>query len=237
LTTLSLRLATINDRRLSFARALIIAVFFEALVLAFVLFAGFFQRPQATRGLRAKPMAVHFVTLPTPPVPRPVTPPARPIPRPRPQTHPVLRPRPRPVLRPVVRKRSVTQPLPEKPVPPVTRPSPPPRPVAAPSPAVVAELVDRYAVALRTRIQAGLLVPARVAALGLSGQTLVAFKLTPSGRLLWARVLRTSGIGLIDRASLAAVRARHFPAFSAHMPHHALVFQIRVGLNARRHQY
>lgn len=78
-------------------------------------------------------------------------------------------------------------------------------------------------------------MPPRVTALGLSGKALVAFELTPTGRLLWVRIVRSSGIGLVNRAALAAVRSRRYPPFTKTMPHHALVFRVRVGLNDRHH--
>ncbi|RCN59495.1 energy transducer TonB [Acidiferrobacter thiooxydans] len=189
-----------------------------------------------TVGLRRKPMAVHFVTLPKPPKPH-----VRPKP---PPPHPVVRPKPQPVPpkpRPIVHHRPVPLPTPVKKVPPprpkvVPRPPTPPPP-PPPSPAVVAQAVDRYAVMLRTRIQQGLVVPPRVAALRLSGKAVVAFELTPAGRLLWVRIMRSSGIGAIDRAALAAVRDRSYPPFTKSMPRRPTVFRVRVGLNDGRHRF
>lgn len=89
-----------------------------------------------------------------------------------------------------------------------------PPPVAQPSLARAAQAVNRYAVMVRTRIQAGLVVPRSVAALGMSGRTTVSFKLTPKGRLVWVRLAHSSGFHLIDRASLAAVRAVSYPPFT-----------------------
>ncbi len=221
------------EKRFSFLRATLLAVVLEGLVFAGLLVAAH-SHPK-TVGLRRKPMAVHFVTLPKPPAPhvQPKPPPPRPVVRPKPQPAP-------PKPRPVVHHRPVPLPKPVKKMPPprpkaTPRPTPPPPP--PPSPAVVAQAVDRYAVMLRTRIQQGLVVPRRVAALRLSGKAVVAFELTPAGHLLWARIMRSSGIGAINRAALAAVRDRSYPAFTKTMPHRPTVFRVRVGLNDGRDRY
>ena len=220
------------EKRFSFLRATLLAVVLEGLLCASLLAMGH-AKPK-TVGLRRKPMAVHFVTLPKPPKPH-----VRPKP---PPPHPVVRPKPQPVPpkpRPIVHHRPVPLPTPVKKMPPprpkaVPRPPPPPPP---PSPAVVAQAVDRYAVMLRTRIQQGLVVPPRVAALRLSGKAVVVFELTPAGRLLWVRIMRSSGIGAIDRAALAAVRDRRYPPFTKSMPRRPTVFRVRVGLNDGRHRF
>ena len=225
------------EKRFSFLRATVLAVVLEGLLFAGLLVAH--PKPK-TVGLRRKPMAVHFVTLPKPPAPhvRPKPPPPHPVVRPR----PVPKPQPVPPKpRPIVHHRPVPLPTPVKKVPPprpkaVPRPPAPPPP-PPPSPDVVAQAVDRYAVMLRTRIQQGLVVPARVAALRLSGKAVVAFELTPTGRLLWARIMRSSGIGAINLAALAAVRDRSYPAFTKSMPHRPTVFRVRVGLNDGRDRY
>lgn len=225
-----------------FRGAFLWAVLAEGAVAVGLVLLSFYHKPAVTVGLRRQPMAVHFVTLPKPPVLAPVIPkpqPPRVLPKIRtvaPRVRPVL-PRPLPV--PVAHHRPV--PLPRPPRAPVAKVSPPsPKPVAVvqhPSPAVVAQAIDRYAVMLRTRIQEGLVVPAQVAALGVSGRTTLVFKLTPRGQLVWVRVAHSSGVALIDRASLAAVRSRSYPAFAQTMPHHAVVFQVRVGLNGRGNRF
>ena len=217
----------VPEKRFSFLRAMLLALALEGLV--FVSLVAWVNSEPKTVGLRRKPMAVHFVTLPKPPRPHPIV---RPRPLPKPQPVP-------PKPRPIVHHRPVPLPTPVKKVPP-PRPKAVPRPPAPPPPpsrAVVAQAVDRYAVMLRTRIQQGLVVPPRVAALHLSGKAVVVFELTPAGRLLWVRIMRSSGIGAIDRAALAAVRDRSYPPFTKSMPRRATVFRVRVGLNDRRHRF
>ncbi len=207
-----------------FARAVLAALVLE-IGLALVLLHWAPDRT-VTVGLRRKPMTAHLVTLPKPrAVPRPQPPKPQPIPKPKP-----------PTPKPVIHHRPVPLPTPVKrPPPAVHKPSPPPSP--PPSPARAAQAVNRYAVMVRTRIQAGLVVPRSVADLGMSGRTTVSFELTPQGRLVWVRVARSSGFHLIDRASLAAVRSVSYPPFTKNMPHHAVVFRVRVGLNGRGHRY
>lgn len=208
--------------RQPFARAFLAALVIEvAIALALV---RFDHSHTVTVGLVRKPMVAHLVTLPSPP--RPIPP--RPI-------HKPLPPPPKP--RPVIHHRPVPLPIPVKRPPPALQKPTPPPPPPRPSPARAAQAVNRYAVMVRTRIQAGLVVPRSVVALGMSGRTTVSFELTPKGRLVWVRVAHSSGFGLIDRASLAAVRAVSYPPFTKSMPHHAVVFRVRVGLNGHRHRY
>lgn len=225
-----------DARRLPFSGALVVAVLIEALALAAALTLGLEHHSEMAAAVRRKPMAVHFVALPRPPAPPKVQP--RVIPKPR----PIQKPVPKPVPRPIIHHRPVPLPKPVKPIAPkVIRPAPPalpPVPVPTPSsPTVVAHAVARYANLLRLRIQRRLVVPARVTALGLSGKAVIAFKLNPSGRLVWARIWRSSGVRMIDQASLAAVKSHHFSPFSHKMPHHPLVFHIRVGLDGHGNRF
>lgn len=224
MNTRVLSLPTRGDSGWSFGRAVVVAVLLEGLVVAAIAVLGLWHPAAVTTGLRRKPLSVRLVTLPRPQAPR-VIPRVVPVPP---------KPVPRPLPRPVIHHRPVPLPVPVKQIAPKVAPIPvlPP-----PSKAMAAQAVDRYAVAVRSRIEAGLIVPRRIAALGISGRTVVAFKLMPSGRLLWARVARSSGIALIDRASLAAVKSRIYPAFTRSMPDHAMVFRVSVGLNNRRHRF
>jgi periplasmic protein TonB len=148
---------------------------------------------------------------PQPPPPLPKPPPRRPPPRIRPRPVPYPKPRPEPV-----------------------RPSPPPAPPSRPqpSPAAVASLVMQYAAVLNAHVQAHLQVPGMIEMMHLSGATVVAIRVAPDGRLLQVSVARSSGIGAIDRAALAAVRATGLPPFPAGMPLHPVTFTLTVRLNA-----
>ena len=135
---------------------------------------------------------------------------------------------------PKVAQPSKAPPLPTlAPPPPLAAPTP--TPVAAP-PAVPAAVrmsaIGRYAATVRGLIQAQVRVPQTVRALRLRGRALVAFRLAPDGHLLWARLVRSSGLGPIDRAALREVRERQYPHFSSKMPHHPLNFSVVVDMNA-----
>jgi protein TonB len=89
-----------------------------------------------------------------------------------------------------------------------------------------------YAALLREHVREVLVVPAVARELGLHGRTLVAFRLKPSGRLLWARVVRTSGMTVLDRAAVRAVEHARFPRFLARMRAVDTTFEISVHLHA-----
>ncbi|HUW98741.1 MAG TPA: cell envelope integrity protein TolA [Acidiferrobacter sp.] len=202
-----------------FSRALALAVALELLVLASYVAYRHFMLP-VTVGLHRVPTIVHMVTLPEP-RPTPALPLVRPHPRLRPPVHhPVPRPAPPMPPRPLPRRVVAPAPVAPRLLPPVNR-------------ITAAQAVDRYAVMLRTRIQTGLRVPGEVQALGLSGAATVAFELTPQGQLLWARLGRSSGLGPIDRACIAAVRARTYPPFTAAMPPHPMIFDVVVAMRQR----
>lgn len=157
------------------------------------------------------------------PLPKPLPPPPKPLPKPPPRP-PRPRPMPRPQPRPVPRVVRDPQPRPSPP------PAPPTRP--GPTPAQVASIVMQYAAVLNARVQANLQVPGMIQMMHLSGRTLVELRVAPDGRLLQVSVARSSGIGAIDRAALAAVRGAGLPPFPDGMPRHPVTFTLVVRLRA-----
>ncbi len=164
------------------------------LIMAVMVVLGLMCPILVTTGLRQKPRSAHLVAPPRP------LPPLQAIPK-------VVPVRPKPLLRPiprsVVHHRPVPLPVPvERIVLRAVRSAPPrpalPRPPRRPCP-------PRWSTALRSRFGAvsrpGLLCRGSVAAFGISGHAVMAFKRRPRGRLLSARVVRSSGIALIDRAA------------------------------------
>ena len=111
-------------------------------------------------------------------------------------------------------------------------PTPPPRPAPV-SAAVQENALQAYAGAVHQAVQADLKVPQMVEMMHLSGTAEIALRIAPDGRLLGARVIRSSGAPPIDRAALASVHATHFPAFSSKMPHHPITVDIAVKLRSR----
>ncbi len=104
---------------------------------------------------------------------------------------------------------------------------PPPQTVVGNTRSVLA----RYTAMLNTAIQSGLTVPGMVRAMRLHGIATVIFELNPSGRLLWAKLERSSGIPPIDQAALAKVKSSRFPPFLKGLPRQTTTFQIAVKLS------
>jgi protein TonB len=104
-------------------------------------------------------------------------------------------------------------------------PAPPPTNTAA-----SASAVERYAALVRESVQRDLQIPPMVMMMNLHGWTGLALDIAPNGVLDDVSIVRPSGATSIDRAALAAVRATRFPPFSGIMPHHPIVFSLKVRL-------
>lgn len=191
-------------------------------------------------------IAVQVVTLPPPPpkvIPQPKPVPPKPVvhhvtpPPPRPHPKVVIPPKPVPVPTPPVK--TVTPPAP-KPVPVPPAPPVPPKPVVTPPPpappplsaAQTASLMGRYVGLLRPMIQQNLHVPAELKAMGLKGKATVEFEVSPTGKVLWAKVIDPSPLSAVNRAALAAVESGRFPPFLKKMPKQNTIFQIPVEVGA-----
>lgn len=195
------------------------------------------------RVVRPSSIAVQMVMLPKPvppqPRPRPMTPPPvvqKTLPKPmvtKARVHEVV---PRPVKPKVLPKRVPVVP-PHRPMP-IVRPQKvvplkSQKPVAAPNPSPqrTASLMSRYVGLVRPMIQGRLHVPAMLKAMGLSGRSTIEFRLSPRGRLLWAKVLVPSRIRAVNGAALAAVEGSHYPPFLKHMPKRNTTFEIAVHIS------
>lgn len=106
----------------------------------------------------------------------------------------------------------------------------PPVSRSAPAQTVVNPLA-LYAAILREQIRAALVIPSIARQMGLRGKTLVEFRLQPDGRMLWARVVHSSGFSILDHAALAAVRGADFPPFEPRMSRADTTFVLWVHLN------
>jgi protein TonB len=148
------------------------------------------ELPPTTLTLAAPP-------APTPPAPKAVVPTP-----PKPQT--------RPPVRPVVPVHHVvTRTPPAVPSAAPTEPAPTPRPAPAP-PAAPTTASPSFEGALRAAIQAALHYPESARLSGMSGRTRVAFQYR-DGVVSDVRVVVSSGIGLLDRAAVAAARDAAYP--------------------------
>ncbi|MFL9868950.1 TonB family protein [Paraburkholderia fungorum] len=151
---------------------------------------------------------------PTPaPAALPLVPPAAPRPQPQPQPQPVHR-----LERVVTQRPALPAPAPAAPPEPEPAPTvqsatpteppavshpPPPAPVTAA--ATPAKPGASFEAALRAAIQSALHYPESARMGGIAGRTRVAFDYR-DGAISDARVVVSSGVGLLDRAALAAVR-------------------------------
>ncbi|HQT61959.1 MAG TPA: energy transducer TonB [Acidiphilium sp.] len=152
------------------------------------------------------PLPVPPPPVPPPPQPAPLPPPPAPSPMPPPK--PLSRPLPKVVHRP-----PPPRPAPKQhPVPhPVPHPAPPPK-AKTPPPQPAFDFAQ-YAASLRAPLQREVHVTQTMRMLGVRGIAFIEFTLAPDGKLLSARIYRSSGNPLIDRAALDAVRQHHFPPF------------------------
>ena len=216
-----------------FWRALIIAGIFEGLLLlGFAHVAAIIGHKKATAQPEVMNISIQQVqpppvTKPPPPVPPP--PQAVPRPAPPPPPKPVARPAPRPVMRrmPVAKHVAAVRPVLQAP--------PPPPPVAVPPSAEMQATAEQlYGEAMNARVQAGLVVPAAVQLMALSGTTVLAVTVAPGGEVLDIAVIRSSGAPPIDQAAVAAVRAVSLPAFTAGMAQHPITFDLTVKLSTNQ---
>jgi len=70
-----------------------------------------------------------------------------------------------------------------------------------------------YAASLRAPIRNLVHVSRAMRMLHLHGTAAIEFELDPSGRLVFARIDKSSGSGLIDRSALDAVERMRYPSF------------------------
>lgn len=229
-----------------FGVALLAAIFAEILLVGGLVW---FEERHVHRPIppqRKEVMAVQLVTLPPPPKPIPPKPvvkptPPKPLPPkpainhappPPPAPHPKMVVPPRPVPTPPAPPVKAT-PRPPKPVPlpkPVAPPTPPPPPAL--TAAEKANLMSQYVATLRPIIQSQLRVPAELRAMGMSGTATVEFEVSPSGRVIWARVIKRSPLGAVNRAALAAIKRGNFPPFLKKMPKKNTIFEIPLEVGA-----
>ncbi|MGC9239264.1 MAG: energy transducer TonB [Acidithiobacillus sp.] len=225
-----------------FGRGLIVAALVEAgLIFALVWVSNQKSPPPPPKPKR---IAIHMVQ-PAPPKPKPKPVPPKPVvqpkpkPVPKPLPKPVPQPKPQPVIhhvpKPSPKPLVAKTPAPTAPVvppsPPVTAPPPPPPP-PAPSLSAQRTAMAEYASLVRARVQADTRVPEAVRLMHLRGTAIISFELTPSGRLVSARIAQSSGISAIDKAALAAVENTSYPPFTKDMPKHTTRFDVEVHLSA-----
>lgn len=143
-------------------------------------------------------------------------------------SRPAARPQPaEPVQRPLAsesepaRPAAVLQPAP-------IRATPHPNPQAAP--ADTTSGLGPYRSALHRQIERNILDDRAVQRLGVSGTAVIEASIAADGRVLSARIARSSGNRAIDQAALAAVQHGGFAAFGAHMPAAPITISVPIGV-------
>lgn len=172
--------------------------------------------------------------------------PAPPAP-PKPQPKPVEPPRHAPVVHRVRQVEHVAHVEPArqaKPVPqPATPPIPAPAPVQSTAPAVAAPVSHQapptpgpsrpdasFEAAMRAAIQAALRYPEAARMAGMEGRARVAF-VYRDGAVSSVRLVISSGVAMLDRAALAAVRGASYPPVPAAFAGKTLSEQLWVNFN------
>ena len=185
---------------------------------------------------------------PPKPVPAPIVPPL-PLPPPKPVPAVIPKPPPVPSHVPVATERlpppppsppvrhvakpaphPLSQPRPIAPPHPVYQPSPAPPPAAPTLPAAPTSGIPVYGRQIYEIIQANQNVPDALAELGLSGMAVIEIVVAPSGKVLSARVDKSSGVPVINSTALAHARDAQLPPFNHDMPDrpHAFLVPIRI---------
>jgi periplasmic protein TonB len=185
------------------------------------------ERPPTMLSLTSAPAPL---AAPAPPKPAP------PTPRPHPPVPLQPQHRVEPVHRVAQPPRPVTEPPPPTPAPaapsvataPSAAPPPPaPAPVAAPAPAGPS---PDFASKVRAAIQAALHYPESARMAGISGRTRVEFQYR-DGAVSGETVVVSSGVALLDRAALAAVRDALYPKPEPAFAGKTLTEQLWVNFN------
>ena len=103
---------------------------------------------------------------------------------------------------------------------------------AAPPPAPVdtTSRLDPYRAALHRQIKRNMLNNHDVQRLSVSGTAVIEASIAPDGRVLLARIARSSGNRAIDQAALAAVQSGGFAAFGDHMPVEPITISVPIGV-------
>jgi protein TonB len=194
---------------------------------------------------------------PAPPVSKPIPPPppVPPQPAPPPKPVPAVIPKPPPVPShvPVETRKPppppppvphVSRPVPHPPHPPyrrppVRRPAAPPAapaaPRAAPTPAapvVPTSGIPVYGERVYEIIQADQNVPQVLSEMGLSGRAVIEIVVAPSGKILSARVYKSSGVPIIDATALEHARDAQLPPFNNRMPNQPHAFLVPIQIQA-----
>jgi protein TonB len=233
-------LAPWQPDELGMPRATAAAALLVAFVIAFCYWASVILAP------KPKPPVIQvtqaqLVQLPAPTPPPPKIIPPKPVPAVIPKPPPVaskivVATKPPPPIHPVAKPVHRIIPRHEAPPIPQSHPVPSqPAPVhAAPAPqasqAPPTSGIPIYGEHMHAVLEENQSVPPALAQLGVAGVALIRITVSPSGKVLSAAIVRSSGVALIDQTALAHVREASFGAFNSEMPSTPQSFVIPVDI-------
>jgi periplasmic protein TonB len=177
------------------------------------------------------PQPAPLVIPKPPPVPSHIPVPTREVPPPPPP--PPARHVTKPAPHPLTRRPRVTRPARRvpTPTPPAVQQAAPAAPHAAPAaPVVPTSGIPIYGERVYQIIQANQNVPEVLAEMGLSGTAEIEIDVAPNGKILSARVVKSSGVPIIDSTALEHARDAQLPPFNHDMPNrpHAFLVPIEI---------
>jgi protein TonB len=232
-------------RELGLPRATLVALLLVAGITTFCVWISMTSGQKSV----SQAMQVTLTSLPQPaPPPTPnVTPPSKPVPKVIPKPPPVpshiavatkapsVRDISKRVLHPVIRHTPPRERSPasvNKAPPPTSAPvrAAPPVVEAPSAPAAPTGGIQSYAGQMYTIIEANQNVPFVLAQMGATGTAVIEIEVAPDGRVISARVYKSSGIPLIDATALDHARNAHLPPFNDEMPNqpHAFLVPIEI---------
>jgi periplasmic protein TonB len=223
-----------EPRELGLPRATLVAILLAAAITIFcVLVSTAFRQkpvPQA--------MQVTLTQLPQPaPPPTPkVMLPSKPVPEVIPKPPPVPSHIAVAIKPPSVRH--ISKPVPHRVIrhtpPPVRIPArmskAPPRPPAPVRAAPPTSGIPSYGEQIYAIIEANQNVPFALAQMGASGTAVIEIEVAPDGRVISARVYKSSGVPLIDATALDHARDAHLPPFNDEMPNQPHAFLVPIAI-------
>jgi protein TonB len=235
-----------EPRELGLPRATLFAILLAAAITTFcVLVSSAFRQKPVPEAMR-----VTLTQLPQPaPPPTPQVTPLKPVPEVIPKPPPVpshiavatkppsvrhiSKPVPHPVIHhtpPSVRIPARMSKAPPRPPAPVRAAPPMAEAPAAAAPAAPTSGIPSYGEQIYAIIEANQNVPFALAQMGASGTAVIEIEVAPDGRVISARVYKSSGVPLIDATALDHARDAHLPPFNDEMPNQPHVFLVPIAI-------
>ncbi len=199
-----------------------------AIELVILLIAGVLLTHTKPAPKYSEPVKLTIVSEPTPPKPVVLPKPTPPVPKPKPVVRHIVQPRPV-VTPPPPKVQPVPTPLPKDEAPtPFTAPPPPPPAPPQVAPSNPSQLAD-YRGQVHAAVQAAVFYPPAAALMHFTGRVRVQFHLLDT-MASDVSVLTSSGLGLIDRAAVDAVKSAQYPQPPAPLRGKDQVYQVWVEL-------